>query len=196
MKLLLYNLRASLVYLCNLLFRQGVYSSNVSLLTKLGKNTVVNMHSNIDSQTSIGNYTYIGKNTSITKTKIGNYCSIADGVYIGQGEHDLSKISTSVQFYQNAFNELTKKKCIIENDVWIGANVCIKRGVKISNGAVIGAGAVITKDVPPFAIVVGVPGKIIRFRFNEKKIKLIVNSNWWNYDKKNARKIIKKINEK
>ena len=196
MKLLLYNLRASLVYLCNLLFRQGVYSSNVSLLTKLGKNTVVNMYSNIDSQTSIGNYTYIGKNTSITKTKIGNYCSIADGVYIGQGEHDLSKISTSVQFYQNAFNELTKNKCIIENDVWIGANVCIKRGVKISNGAVIGAGAVITKDVPPFAIVVGVPGKIIRFRFNEKKIKLIVNSNWWNYDKKNARKIIKKINEK
>ena len=196
MKLLLYNLRASLVYLCNLLFRQGVYSSNVSLLTKLGKNTVVNMYSNIDSQTSIGNYTYIGKNTSITKTTIGNYCSIADGVYIGQGEHDLSKISTSVQFYQNAFNELTKNKCIIENDVWIGANVCIKRGVKISNGAVIGAGAVITKDVPPFAIVVGVPGKIIRFRFNEKKIKLIVNSNWWNYDKKNARKIIKKINEK
>ena len=66
------------------------------------------------------------------------------------------------------------KKVQIGNDVWGGNNVCIMEGVKIGNGAVIGAGAVITKDVPSYAIVVGVPGKVIKYRFSEEKIKKLL----------------------
>lgn len=82
---------------------------------------------------------------------------------------------------------------IIGNDVWLGANVVVKQGVKIGDGAVIGANAVITHDVPPYSIVVGVPAKIIKFRFNEKQISLLLNSKWFAYEPKKAKKIIQEL---
>ena len=123
--------------------------------------------------------------------KIGNYCSIANNVSIGQGEHDLTKISTNSIFYDNAFTELTKGDCEIGNDVWIGVDSIIKRGIKIGNGAVIGANSVATKDVPPYTIVVGSPAKIIRYRFDESKIKLIEDSKWWTIPYSDAKKYFK-----
>jgi acetyltransferase-like isoleucine patch superfamily enzyme len=68
---------------------------------------------------------------------------------------------------------------IIENDVWIGANVTILDNVRISSGAIIAAGAIITKDVPPYSIVGGNPGKIIKYRFNEEQIKALLQIRWW-----------------
>ena len=70
-------------------------------------------------------------------------------------------------------------KTIIGNDVWVGYGATILRGVNIGNGAIIGAGAVVTKDVPPYAVVAGVPAKIIRFRFDDNKIDSLQKSNWW-----------------
>ena len=75
-----------------------------------------------------------------------------------------------------------KGNIIIENDVWIGAKSTIMSGVKIGNGAVIGATATVTKDVPPYAIVVGNPGKIVKYRFTEKQIELLLKISWWNWD--------------
>lgn len=147
----------------------------------------------IDKFSEIGKYTFIGKNVSITKSKIGNYCSIAPGALIGMGEHDLNEISTSSLFYKNAYEKLTEKECIIEHDVWIGANAIILRDVKIGIGAVVGAGAVVTKDVPAFAVAVGVPAKIIKYRFDSNKQEKIFLSKWWELNQDEAYKKIKEI---
>jgi acetyltransferase-like isoleucine patch superfamily enzyme len=147
----------------------------------------------IDSNTKIGNYTYIGFNCVITKSEIGRYASIADNVTIGPGEHKINKISTSGLFYENGYKEVTEKDCTIGNDVWIGVDCIILRGVKIGNGAIIGANSVVTKDIPEFAISVGNPARVIKYRFNKKKIKVIKKSNWWNYDLEKAKKIQLKL---
>jgi len=69
---------------------------------------------------------------------------------------------------------------VIGNDVWIGANVLAIAGIKIGDGAIVAAGSVVTKDVPPYAIVGGVPAKIIRYRFTDEQIKDLLNMQWWN----------------
>lgn len=168
------------------------------LISKIYKykfhNVIIKENVLIDSETEIGEYTFIGVNTKITKAKIGRYCSIAPDVSIGLGEHDLSNISTSTRFcYDNSYNILTKEQVIIKNDVWIGTKATILRGVTIGNGAVIGANAVVSKDVPDFAIVVGVPAKIIKFRFDDKISDIIAKSSWWDLPLEEAKKIQEKI---
>jgi acetyltransferase-like isoleucine patch superfamily enzyme len=73
------------------------------------------------------------------------------------------------------------KRILIGNDVWIGARAVVLDGVIIGDGAIIGACAVVTKDVPPYAIVVGVPAKIVRYRFSEKKIRQFLELQWWEW---------------
>jgi virginiamycin A acetyltransferase len=150
-------------------------------------------HSSIDATSVIGSYTYIGCFTHITKSKVGRYCSIANNVSIGQGEHPLTNISTSSKFYANPWETLTKGDCEIASDVWIGVDAVILRGVRVGFGAVIAANAVVTKDVPPFAIVGGVPARLIRYRFSEQKQKMILASCWWEMEKHAATAEISKI---
>lgn len=146
------------------------------------------MHNSILSgDNQIGDYTYIGFNCIITQSVVGRYCSIANNVSIGIGEHKINRVSTSSLFYENPFETLTQGECIIGNDVWIGSNAVIRRGVKIGNGAIIGANSFVNKDVNDFEIVGGVPAKLIKKRFDENTIKLIKESNWWDFDIENAR---------
>lgn len=146
------------------------------------------MHNSILSgDNQIGDYTYIGFNCIITQSVVGRYCSIANNVSIGIGEHKINRVSTSSLFYENPFETLTQGECIIGNDVWIGSNAVIRRGVKIGNGAIIGANSFVNKDVNDFEIVGGVPAKLIKKRFDENTIKLIKQSNWWDFDIENAR---------
>lgn len=150
----------------------------------------------IDDKSIIGKYTYIGKNTCITKTTIGRYCSIANNVSIGMGEHDLQEISTNTIFYQqNPYDILTQKPCIIKNDVWIGVDSIIRRGVTIGNGAIIGANSFVNCDIPDFAIACGNPARIIRYRFSEKVQKIILESLWWEKYFLQAQKIIQKLKQ-
>lgn len=85
------------------------------------------------------------------------------------------------------------KQTKIENDVWIGGNAIILQGVSIGNGAVIGAGAVVNKDIPDYAIAVGVPAKIVKYRFNEEKIHRLIESEWWLNDFEKATQIVKEL---
>ncbi len=140
----------------------------------------------IDNVSEIGSYTYIGKNCNVTRSKIGRYVSIGNNVTVGPGEHDLKKVSTSSIFYRSAYDELTQDKCIIESDAWIGVDAVILRSVRIGFGAVVAANAVVTKDVPDYAIVAGVPAKIISYRFSEDRIKKLLLSQWWNLELEDA----------
>lgn len=118
--------------------------------------------------------------------RIGNYCSIAPGVQRLVGNHPIQNISTYPIFYNKDFGALSETHykethLKIGNDVWIGVNVIVTGGVKsIGNGAIIGAGAVVTKDVAPYSIVAGVPAKVIGRRFSDELIDKIESSEWWN----------------
>jgi acetyltransferase-like isoleucine patch superfamily enzyme len=150
----------------------------------------------IDRNTKIGQYTYIGEGTKITKSTIGRYCSIAPDVSIGLGEHDWKRISTSSLFYKgNVYENLTKESISIGNDVWIGTKAIILRGVKVGNGAIIGAGAVVTKDVPSYSIVAGVPAKVLKYRFSNEEIYKIEISKWWEKEIDDAKSIVFKMED-
>lgn len=151
---------------------------------EIGKGTYISQDSVIDS------YTYIGFNSLISKTKIGRYNSIASNVNIGHGEHPIEFISTNTIFINNPYATLTNKECIIENDVWIGIGAIIRRGVTVGTGSIIGANSFVNKDVPPYSIVVGSPARLLKYRFSEKKIKILLESKWWEFDSKEAQRII------
>lgn len=146
---------------------------------------------NVDIHNStIGNYSYISRNSNIHNCEIGKFCSIGPNVTIGFGNHPTNFLSTSPVFYENSkrfdlFSEeliYDGKACvIIENDVWIGANVFIKNGITIRNGAIIGAGAVVLNDVPEYAIAVGVPAKVIKLRFEQHRIQQLLEMKWWDW---------------
>lgn len=180
----------------NKIKRPGIKSVFVARNAQIGHSTSIEKNCIIDGQSTIGKYTFVGPFTTITKTNIGNYCSIASFVKIGHGEHSLHRISTSTQFSSSPYEELTQKPCNIGNDVWIGTDAVILRGVTIGDGAVVGANSVVTKNIPPFAVVVGSPARIIKYRFPDIKIKEISASHWWKYDKTEAEKIINSLTSK
>lgn len=115
------------------------------------------------------------------KLEIGNYCSIAPNtLFLLGGNHNYKNLST-YPFKNKLINEdiiesKTNGKIILEDDVWIGINTIILSGVKIGKGAVIGAGSVVTKNIPAYSIAAGNPAKIIKYRFEKEiieKLKLL-----------------------
>lgn len=112
--------------------------------------------------------------SSASKIRIGSYCSISDNVtFIINNEHNTHLISTypfRKQILKSGAEAISKGDIIIEDDVWIGYGCTILSGVRIGQGAVLAAGSVVTKDVPPYAIVGGVPASVIRFRFAKEII--------------------------
>lgn len=150
---------------------------------------------NLKSHVSIGAFTVLTnsrKEGYIGNVDIGRYCSIAYGVNIGMFEHPVDWLSTTTRQYLaghvygarpvhlRSFDP--SPLTVIGNDVWIGVGATLIDGIKIGDGAIVAAGAVVTKDVPPYAIVGGVPAKIIRYRFDEKTIADLLELKWWDYD--------------
>lgn len=125
---------------------------------------------------------------------IGNYCSIGPAVKIGQGVHSVSYITTYQKISSALIgHSLNTNPTIIGNDVWCGANVVVLQGIKVGNGAVIGANAVVTHDVPDYGIAVGVPAKVIKYRFEAQLIEAINESRWYEYDIEEAKTVIKSL---
>lgn len=159
----------------------------------IGKNTTIGKNSIVDKHTYIGDETFINANCMITKAAIGYYYSIGSGVVIGHGEHHLEAISLSGRFYKSTYYELINKLCEISHDVWIGTNAIIMKGVKAGTGTVIGAGSIITKNVPDFAVTVGVPARVLKYRFYERKQNQILRSKWFEKDLDEAKIIVKEL---
>ena len=162
-------------------FRAKVVDSKIHKTARISARTNVRY-------SSVGRYTYVSSGSGVIHTEIGAFCSVAANVSIGGGSHAMEYVSTSPIFNEggNVFGKnLAKlpyspyKKTKIGNDVWIGNRAIILQGVTVGNGAVIGAGSVVTKDVPPYAVVAGNPARLIRYRFDETTVEKLENSRWW-----------------
>jgi acetyltransferase-like isoleucine patch superfamily enzyme len=144
------------------------------------------------SQVEVGEHTYGLQRECFVAyhpddhVRIGKYCSIGDGVRFVFGEHRTDRVTT-FPLRAVCFNDaphadaLSKGDIVVGHDVWLGAAATILSGVKIGNGAVVAAGAVVTKDVPPYSIVGGVPAKVIRMRLSEVQIAALEKIQWWNW---------------
>ena len=139
------------------------------------------------------------------KLIIGKFCSIACGAkfLFTSGNHSLKSLSNyTFPIFFDEWNLDSKNitsawdnkgDTVIGNDVWIGYDAIIMPGVKIGDGAIIGTRAVVTKDIPPYTIVGGVPAKPIRKRFDDKTIEKLLSIKWWNWDKEKIKQNIQSI---
>lgn len=137
----------------------------------------------------IGEYTSIfGPNTQIyakiNSIRIGKFCSIARNVTFQEYNHSVDHLSTSMInstiFSRESICDISSKgDIVIGNDVWIGAHTVILSGVVLGDGIVVAANSVVTKSFPPYAIIGGCPAKIIKFRFPENIINILLKLRWW-----------------
>lgn len=160
---------------------------------KIGRNSDV-------AGSSIGFATYIGDDCYLRQCKIGKYCSIGSWVKVVSGKHPIHYLMTHPIVFNDSLKKLGVSSenivpfsgameyvedefyIIIGNDVWIGQSAEIMSGIRIGDGAIIAAGAVVVKDVPPYSIVGGVPAKVIKYRFTEEEIKKLLELKLWNKD--------------
>ena len=170
--------------------------SQVARSAKIEAPVRLERFSRVADHAYMGRMSYLSELSTLARSsQLGRYCSVARFVEIGPIEHPVDFLSTHPFQYskhhfanQQSWDRLErcdfdeKPGAIVGNDVWIGLNAVILRGVTVGHGAIIGAGAVVTKDVPPYAIVVGSPAKILRYRFDPKTIQRLLDVAWWDME--------------
>lgn len=159
----------------------------------------------IQGQVAIGRHTALAKSgvqvlASVHEISIGAFCSIARNVTILEYNHPVKRLSTAfiskkMTGSSASIEHESKGSIAIGNDVWIGVNACVLSGVRVGNGAIIAANAVVNKDVPDYAIVGGIPAKVIGYRFSKEKIKELLEMQWWEWSDKKIRENIQLFNE-
>jgi len=181
-----------------------IKAASLSRNVRFENNVVIEYGSHVQAS-MIGKYTYINKYCLVDKNteSIGRFCSIAYNVKIGLGDHPVDWVSTHQFAYDpkykftkqwKEFDNTSDRKTKIGNDVWIGANATLLAGVKVGDGAIIGANSLVTKDVEPYSIVMGTPAKHHRFRFDSKIIASLQELQWWNWDEKKIKDKIEFFN--
>ena len=157
----------------------------------------LNRNTQVGPDTVVGKYFGMNESCFIARATIGAFCAIGARTAINPFNHPFNWLSThEFQYHPNSFDwveEYTQIKRLertpdmfeqvsIGNDVWMGHNVNVMPGVSVGDGAVIGAGSIVTKDVPPYAIVAGVPATVKRYRFTEQVIERLLKLKWWDME--------------
>lgn len=167
------------------------------------KASSVHATSKLESGTSfyfstMGRHSFCGYDCDVSHADIGSFVSIANGVVIGGGRHPMEWVGMSPVFYAGRDSVKAKfatharepaRRVSVGHDVWIGRSAIVLPGVKIGDGAVVGAGAVVTKPVPPYAIVAGNPGHVLRYRFSESVVERLVATQWWTLEDESLRRL-------
>ena len=169
----------------------GKYLKKVIINKEGGEKLSLTLRSYVSEKykVNVGKYTYGSVfssdfNIGGSFVNVGQYCSFASDVNYYGANHPYNRFSMSPYFYNKLFGfdveDVDRFGLTIGHDVWIGARTIITCSCSsIGNGAVIGAGSVVTKDVPPYSIVAGVPDKIIKNRFDKKTMSLLEKSRWF-----------------
>lgn len=165
--------------------------SNLALIysdCKVSKLATVYLQAKLSGST-IDDYSYVGRGSLLQNVRVGKFCSISDFCVIGLPQHKIGLLSTSPIFSHKNNGAKTswvsetisggRTEVTIGNDVWIGYRVLIPKSVRIGDGAIVAAGSVVTKDVPPYAVVGGNPAKIIKYRFSSDIIEELLSIKFW-----------------
>lgn len=157
------------------------------LQSKLGRKVQLDRNNSI-LYSQLGRYCYTGHNTTIRNAKLEKFNSISWNVSIGGNTHDMNRVTTHSFLVYPKWGmggdsnwKSASEECTLGNDIWIGSGANILRGVNIGSGAIIGAGTVVTKDVPPYAVVAGNPGRVIRMRCSDEIIEKMLEVKWWDF---------------
>jgi phosphonate metabolism protein (transferase hexapeptide repeat family) len=162
--------------------------------SELGPWTAVGARTTI-AESSMGAYSYVVNDSSIMWSEIGKFCSIAAHTRLNPGNHPLERVALHHFTYRSKGYRLAEEddgeffawrrshQVVLGNDVWIGHGATVLPGVKIGTGAAIGAGAVVSRDIPDFAVAAGVPARVMRFRFPEDLRERLLRLAWWDWDR-------------
>lgn len=167
----------------------------------LGRYTEVGARTRIVSST-FGDYSYIMENGDILFSTVGKFCSFASGVRINPPNHPMHRASQhhftyrAGDYFADAEHDETifawrrEQWVTVGHDVWIGHGATVMPRVTVGDGAAIGAGSVVTKDVAPYTIVAGVPARPIRRRFDEDVAERLVALAWWDWPHERLREAL------
>lgn len=165
-----------------------IYQSQIGSWTDIGPNCTL-------VETIFDDYSYLAGDAQLIYTEVGKFCSIASHVRINPGNHPMDRVIQHHCTYRRVeygfdttddlelFQWRRAHKCVIGHDVWIGHGAVIMPGINIGTGAVIGSSAVVTKDIAPYAIAVGVPARPIKQRFPDDIIQALLQIAWWDWDR-------------
>lgn len=172
--------------------KEGLIHENVRMkdvvlgeYVELGRDSVL-------ENTTLGDFSYCGEQCMFQNTKILKFSNIARNVRIGATDHPLERATLHHFTYRSAlydwgeddadfFAKRASRIAIIGHDTWLGHACIVKPGVRIGHGAVVGSAAVVTKDVPDFAIVVGNPARVLRYRFDARTRERLLALAWWDW---------------